>query len=137
MTFCATAIFSNLLLKLLTNYKLLQNGLPTNEKFKNRYGNKCFLCNKVINESLEHIFVTCEIKKKNYEYLKKKFILSNSLDLLKFKRGVTEDDYRVLSVFVYVVGRIRNYCKHGDNNVDLMETFKVLFKKCHSGLIIS
>ena len=48
----------------LTNYKLIHHALTTNSKFKNRYDNKSFIWNKVINESLDHIYVTCEVTKK-------------------------------------------------------------------------
>ena len=54
----------------LTNYKLIYNALPTNFKFKNRYDNKCYMCKKVINEDLEHIFIKCDIAKKCFQYVK-------------------------------------------------------------------
>jgi hypothetical protein len=55
----------------LTNYKLIHNGLPTNEKFRNKYDYECFMCKRKITESLEHIFVDCEKTKKLYEYIRK------------------------------------------------------------------
>ena len=54
----------------LINYKLIRHGLPTNKKFKNRYDNVCFMCKKKLNESPEHIFVTCEISKEFYEHIR-------------------------------------------------------------------
>ena len=69
----------------LTNYKLIYNALPTNFKFKNRYENKCYMCKKVINEDLEHIFIKCDIAKKCFQYVKENFLedkeTSNSLVL--------------------------------------------------------
>ena len=54
----------------------------------------------MISESLYHLFVACEVTKK-HEYFKqnfiKKHILPNSLELLKFKRRLTEDDYGIIS----------------------------------------
>ena len=58
----------------LINYKLLRRGLPTNEKFKNRYDNVCFMCEKNLTESPKHIFVTCEISKKFYEYMRQEYL---------------------------------------------------------------
>jgi hypothetical protein len=54
--------------------------------------------------------------------------LKNSLVLLKFKRDVTERDYKILSCYVYCVWRVRNECKHG-RDVDPFEIFKILFNK--------
>ena len=62
-----------------------------------------------------------------YCYLDKKE-LQNSLVLLKFKRDVTERDYKILSCYVYCVWRVRNECKHG-RDVDPFEIFKILFNK--------
>ena len=45
---------------LVTNFKLIRHGLPTNAKFKNRYDNSCFMCKKIINENTDHVFVHCE-----------------------------------------------------------------------------
>ena len=65
------------------------------------------MCKKILNESPEHIFVNCEISKEFYEYIRKDYLhkksLRNSLDLLEFKRGVSENDCRALSCFVYCV----------------------------------
>ena len=117
----------------LINYKLLRHGLPTNEKFKNRYDNACFMCKKILNESPEHILVTCEISKEFYEYVKHEYLqkknLTNSLDLLEFKREVSENDYKVLSCFVYCVWRVRNMCKHNEIDVNHLSNFKAIFNK--------
>ena len=117
----------------LTNYKLIQNALPTNFKFKNRYDNKCYMCKKVLNEDLEHIFVKCDMVKKWFHYVKENFLenkeTSNSLVLLKFKRRMVDEDYRTLSCFVYVVWRVRNECKHGDTRINSFEIFKRFFNK--------
>ena len=117
----------------LINYKLLRHGLPTNKKFKNRYDNICFMCKKILNESPEHIFVNCEISKEFYEYIRKdnlhKKSLRNSLDLLEFKRGVSENDYRALSCFVYCVWRMRNMSKHSEIDDNHPDNFKAIFNK--------
>jgi hypothetical protein len=89
----------------LTNFKLLHHGLSTNSKFKNRYNNSCFMCKKILNENSEHIFVTCELAKKFFDYIKKKFLskneLKNSLVLLKLKRNLATRiirSYPVMSI---------------------------------------
>ena len=40
----------------ITNYKLLFNALPTNKRFNNRYDNKCYLCNKQVDEDITHLY---------------------------------------------------------------------------------
>ena len=91
------------------------------------------MCKKVINEDLEHIFIKCDIAKKCFQYVKENFLedkeTSNSLVLLKFKRRMTEEDYNALSCFVYVVWRVRNECKHGDDKVNSFEIFKRFYNK--------
>ena len=118
----------------LINYKLLRRGLPTNEKFKNRYDNVCFMCEKNLTESPKHIFVTCEISKKFYEYMRQEYLqkknLTNSLDLLEFKHKVSENDYKALSCFVYSVWRVRNMCKHSEITDNHLNSFKPIFNKC-------
>jgi len=122
--------FSNIRL---VNYKLLHNGLPTNFKFNNRYENHCFMCKKKLNEDLEHIFVKCSFSKKIFDYIKinwlRKENLRNSLDLLKFKRNLSEEHYRIISCYIYCTWRIRNECKHKENYKNILETFKVIFNK--------
>ena len=117
----------------LTNYKLIYNALPTNSKFKNRYNNNCFMCKKVLNEDVEHIFLKCKITKQCFQYIVENFLekkeTSKSLVLSKFKRKTTEKDYKVLSCFVYVIWRIRNECKHGDDRLNSFEVFKRFFNK--------
>jgi len=117
----------------LVNYKLLYNALPTNFKFKNKYDNECFMCKKKINEDCEHIFIKCERAREFYEYVRHAYLhkknLPNSLDLLEFKRGISEDDYRALSCFVYSVWRVRNMCKHNELDVNLTNNFKIIFNK--------
>ena len=120
----------------LTNYKLIHHGLMTNSKFKNRYDKNCFMCKKTLNENEEHIFVKCKEAEKCFEHIKYKLIdkkLKNSLVLLKFKRGLAEQDYKILSCYVYCVWRVRNECKHG-NGVNPFETFKILFNKWYISL---
>ena len=116
---------------------LLHHGLATNSKFKNRYDKKCFMCKKTLNENSEHIFVKCELAQKFYEFIRLKFMIKkdllNSLVLLKFKRKITERDYKVLSCYVYCVWRMRNECKHQDVD-NPFETFKVLFNKWYISL---
>jgi hypothetical protein len=115
-----------------TNFKLIHHGLSTNSKFKNRYNNCCFMCKKTLNENSEHIFVKCELAEKFFDFIKNAYLdkkeLKNSLVLLKFKRDVTERDYKILSCYVYCVWRVRNECKHG-RDVDPFEIFKILFNK--------
>jgi hypothetical protein len=88
-----------------TNFKLIHHGLSTNSKFKNRYNNCCFMCKKTLNENSEHIFVKCELAENFFDFIKNAYLdkkeLQNSLVLLKFKRDVTERDYKILSCYVY------------------------------------
>ena len=89
------------------------------------------MCKRKITESLEHIFVDCEKTKKLYEYIRKDFLknkqLNNSLDLLRLKRGVSDEDFGIVSYFVYIVWRVRNACKHGE--IKRFEKNKGLIKK--------
>ena len=121
----------------LTNYKLLHHDLPTNSKFKNRYDKNCFMCKRVLNENTEHIFVKCEQTVKIFEYIKSNFLgnknIKNSLVLLKFKRDLTVEDYKVLSCFTYCLWRVRNECKHR-NDVNPFEIFKILVNKWYISL---
>jgi hypothetical protein len=72
-----------------------------------------------------------------FEFIRENYIekkdLNNSLVLLKFKRNVTEKDYRVLSCLVCCVWRVRKECKHG-MDVDPFEMFKILFNKWYISL---
>jgi hypothetical protein len=121
----------------LSNYKLINHAFTTNSKFKNRYDSICFMCKKNLNENSEHIFVKCEYAERFFEFIKENYLekkdLNNSLVLLKFKRGVAERDYKVLSCFVYCVWRVRNECKHG-MDVNPFEIFKILFNKWYISL---
>ena len=91
------------------------------------------MCKKKINEDCEHIFIKCERAREFYEYVRHAYLhkknLPNSLDLLEFKRGISEDDYRALSCFVYSVWRVRNMCKHNELDVNLTNNFKIIFNK--------
>ena len=117
----------------LTNYKLIYNALPTNFKFRNRYDKNCFMCERRLNEDCEHIFVKCERSKEFYEYVRNKYLhkknLKNSLVLLEFKRGISGEDNKALSCFVYSVWRIRNMCKHKEIDGNHMSNFKEIFNK--------
>ena len=65
------------------------------------------MCKKIFNENSEDIFVTCELAKKFFDYIKKNFLskneLKNSLVLLRLKRNLAEEDYKILSCYVYCV----------------------------------
>ncbi len=52
----------------------------------------------------------------------------NSLDLLKFKIGLSDSDYNAISCFIYCVWRVRNSCKHNDD-VDPMGIFTAIYNK--------
>ena len=58
------------------NFKLMLNGLPTNKKFNNQYDKKCYLCNKAVDEDLEHLFVSCEVSKKCYSFVKDNYMVN-------------------------------------------------------------
>ena len=100
----------------MTNYKLMQSGLPNNDKFKNRYDNKCYLCNKKQNENIQHLFVDCHVAIKCYEYIRKSFLINkkikNSLSFVKYKYKTEIKDYRMISCYVYCLWRTRNSIKH-------------------------
>ena len=117
----------------LTNYKLIYNALPTNYKFRNRYDKNCFMCERSLNEDSEHIFVKCERSIEFYEYVRHNYLhkknLENSLVMLEFKRGVSREDYKALSCFVYSVWRVRNMCKHKEIDGNHMSNFREVFNK--------
>ena len=80
---------------------------------------KCsFISKKKLSESPKHVFITYEVSKECYEFVRVNYLhkknLENSLDLLEFKRRVSENDYKALSCYVYGVWRIRNLCKHNE-----------------------
>ena len=114
------------------NYKLLFNGLPTNKKFKNRYSQKCFMCSKIIDEDIEHTFVNCNQTKLFYNYIRVEYLrnkkLENSIELLQYKDKVDDEDFKILSIFVYTVWRIRNMSIY-ENAFDCQIVFKILFGK--------
>jgi hypothetical protein len=68
------------------------------------------MCKKTLNENSEHIFVKCELAENFFDFIKNAYLdkkeLQNSLVLLKFKRDVTERDYKILSCYVYCVWRV-------------------------------
>ena len=117
----------------LINYKLLRHGLLTNEKFRNRYDKVCFMCKKKLSESPKYVFIICEVSKECYEFVRLNYLhkknLENSLDLLEFKRRVSENDYKALSCYVYGVWRIRNLCKHNEISDNYLSNFKSVFNK--------
>ena len=114
------------------NYKLMFNGLPTNKKFKNRYGKMCFMCKKIVVEDIEHIFVNCNQTKLFYEFIRVKFLknknLKNSIDILQYKNKVSDEDFKILSTFIYTVWRIRNMSIY-ESGFDCQVVFKILYGK--------
>ena len=68
-----------------------------------------------------------------YEYVRNNYLhkknLENSLVLLEFKRGVSSEDYKVLSCFFYSVWRVRNMRKHKEIDGNHMSNFKEIFNK--------
>ena len=118
----------------LVNFKLMHNSLATDKRFKNKYikKKKCYLCNKELDESIEHLFYNCHMTKTFFKYIKDKYLkdktLVLSLELLKFKYKIESEDYKVLSTFVYSIWRIRNMCKY-EQNFDSQMVFKILFEK--------
>ena len=58
----------------IVNYKLLFNGLPTNKKFKNRYSQKCYMCDRVCDENTDHIFINCKQTKSFYNHILIKYL---------------------------------------------------------------
>ena len=91
------------------------------------------MCERSLNEDSEHIFVKCERSIEFYEYVRHNYLhkknLENSLDLLEFKRRVSENDYKALSCYVYGVWRIRNLCKHNEISDNYLSNFKSVFNK--------
>ena len=114
------------------NYKLMFNGLPTNKKFKNRYSNKCFMCEKNEDEDIDHIFVNCNQTKLFYNFIKEKYlknkIIENSIEILQYKNKLGDEDFKILSTFVYTVWRIRNMSIY-ESGFDCQIVFKILFGK--------
>ena len=91
------------------------------------------MCKKILSESPKHIFITCEVSKEFYEFVRQNYLhkksLENSLDLLEFKRRVSENDFKALSCYVYGVWRIRNLCKHNEISDNYISNFKSVFNK--------
>ena len=122
-------IFSNILL---VNYKILLNALPLNKKFNNRYDKKCYLCNSVVDEDIPHLFVTCKTSNKCFDFIKSFFDSNNialHLDLVQYKFNLTENNYRILSIYVFSVWQTRNILKHSKEIVDAFNIFKNIFNK--------
>ena len=118
----------------MTNYKLMHNALPTNDKFKNRYDNKCYLCNKKLDENLQHLFVDCQVAIKCYEYIIEFFLINktkkNSLSFVKYKYKTEIKDFRIISCYIYCLWRTRNSIKHDEIlYINGLQYFKVNFNK--------
>ena len=115
------------------NYKLLFKALPTNKKFNNRYEKKCYLCNKVTDESISHLFVECDLAKKCYDFVKNKFLLDKnirlSLNLVQYKLNINKNDYAMISTFAYSIWHIRNKIKHSNGSHNVMSLFERVFNK--------
>ena len=116
----------------IVNYKLLLNGLPLNKKFKNRYDKKCYLCKRTVDEDTEHLFVSCKIAKKFYDYTRERMI-DNSLDLcielVIYKPNLKPSDYAYMSNYVFSIWQTRNILKHSKDDVDGFNIFKNIFNK--------
>ena len=112
----------------------MHNSLSTDKRFKNKYikKKKCYLCNKELDENIEHLFYNCHMTRTLFKYIKDRYLkdktLVLSLELLKFKYKIELEDYKVLSTFVYSIWRIRNMCKY-EQNFDCQIVFKILFEK--------
>ena len=108
------------------------NGLPLNKKFKNRYEKKCYFCNKVVDEDLLHLFVECNISRKCFDfiisYLTNKD-LEVHLDLIQFKYNLIENDYRIISLYVWAIWLTRNILKYSKELIDAFNIFKNIFNK--------
>ena len=118
---------------LIVNYKLLFNSLPTNKKFNNRYDKKCYLCNKITDEDISHIFVECDQTKKCFAYIKNNFLTNKNtsltLSLVQSKLELNKKDYRLISNFVYSIWRARNKIKHSVGVINMLSLFERIFNK--------
>ena len=114
------------------NYKIIFDGLPCNKKFKNRYGKICYLCRKETDETLEHIFIECPKVRDSMRKMRTKLDKPDmiiSLDTLKYKLNISENDHRILSYYMSSVWRVRNLLKHTNENLDGTSIFKKIFSK--------
>ena len=68
----------------------MHNSLSTDKRFKNKYikKKKCYLCNKELDENIEHLFYNCHMTRTLFKYIKDRYLkdktLVLSLELLKF-----------------------------------------------------
>ena len=115
------------------NYKLMLNGLPTNKKFNNKYDKKCYLCNKAVDEDLEHLFVSCEVSKKCYSFVKDNYMVNKSLnlsiDIVSYKSRVDLVDFSYLANFVYGIWITRYTVRNTADHSGALSIFKKIFNK--------
>ena len=116
----------------IVNYKTMLKGLPLNKKFRNRYDKKCYICNKVLDEDLMHLFVSCESARKSFDFIKQ-YLTNNELeahlDLIQYKFNLEMNDYKVISIYVYALWQTRNILKHSKELTDAFNIFRNIFNK--------
>ena len=115
------------------NYKLMLNGLPTNKKFNNKYDKKCYLCNRIVDEDIEHIFVQCVTTKLCFDLVSENYLCNKdsklSLDMIQFKSGVDKLDFVHIAGFVYCIWITRQSVRNIENHNGALQIFKKNFNK--------
>lgn len=115
------------------NYKILFNALPLNAIFKNRYEKKCYLCNKKIDETVEHVFLRCPRTLDNLNYViektKLKFNENVNIETIKYKKNFSNKNYLYVSAFNYYTWITRNTLKYSSDKKDSNTIFRALFNK--------
>ena len=90
------------------------------------------MCEKNLDEDIDHIFVNCNQTKLFYNFIKEKYlknkIIENSIEILQYKNKLGDEDFKILSTFVYTVWRIRNMSIY-ESGFDCQIVFKILFGK--------
>ena len=93
---------------------------------------KCYLCNKVVDEDLSHLFVGCNKAKSCFDFIRS--FLTNKdldvhLDIIQYKNSLNKRDYVIISIYVSAIWQTRNILKHSKEVIDAFNIFKNIFNK--------
>ena len=112
----------------IVNYRALYDSLPTNHRFKNKYGNSCYLCGKKLNEDLYHIFEKCSMTELCFSIVKNSLEkeMSLSVENIIHKKNLKVKDYKIIAAFMFYVWKTRNIAKY-DKTSNNFRLFKNLF----------
>jgi hypothetical protein len=93
---------------------LIANNAVSLEYKMNRLRDKCSLCQKRV-ESLEHVFLECEISLNVFKKLKFEEEIKIKKETILLNMNLNDRDSFLISVYKYVIWKVRNLCKYKEN----------------------